>query len=97
MYFLLAGVVDKFRYLKFGLSLVLVFVGAKMMLIDVFKVPTAVSLAVIATVIGGSIALSLLRPPNDGIPNPPLGQDAPEPETDAKPDTDAKATPAGVA
>ncbi|HEY0019843.1 MAG TPA: TerC family protein [Longimicrobium sp.] len=63
MYFLLAGVVHKFVYLKFGLSLVLVFVGAKMMLIDVFKVPTAVSLAVIATVIGGSIALSLLRPP----------------------------------
>ena len=66
MYFLLAGVVHKFVYLKFGLSLVLVFVGAKMMLIDVFKVPTAVSLAVIATVIGGSIALSLLRPPRTG-------------------------------
>ena len=63
MYFLLAGVVHRFVYLKYGLSLVLVFVGAKMMLIDVFKVPTAVSLAVIATVIGGSIALSLLRPP----------------------------------
>jgi tellurite resistance protein TerC len=63
MYFLLAGVVHKFVYLKFGLSLVLVFVGAKMMLIDVFKVPTVVSLAVIATLIGGSIALSLLRPP----------------------------------
>jgi tellurite resistance protein TerC len=63
MYFLLAGVVHKFVYLKFGLSLVLVFVGAKMMLIDVFKVPTAVSLLVIASVIGGSIALSLLRPP----------------------------------
>jgi tellurite resistance protein TerC len=83
MYFLLAGVVHKFVYLKFGLSLVLVFVGAKMMLIDVFKVPTAVSLAVIASVIGGSIALSLLRPPRDGVPSPPLGQDAPEPEADA--------------
>ncbi len=63
MYFLLAGVVHKFVYLKFGLSLVLVFVGAKMMLVDVIKVPTMVSLAVIATVIGGSIALSLLYPP----------------------------------
>ena len=63
MYFLLAGVVHRFVYLKFGLALVLVFVGAKMMLIDVFKVPTVVSLAVIATVIGGSIAFSLLRPP----------------------------------
>ena len=80
MYFLLAGVVHKFVYLKYGLSLVLVFVGAKMMLIDVFKVPTAVSLAVIATVIGGSIALSLLRPPKDGVPPPPLGEPAPDPE-----------------
>ncbi|HEX6368713.1 MAG TPA: TerC family protein [Longimicrobium sp.] len=77
MYFLLAGVVHKFVYLKFGLSLVLVFVGAKMMLIDVFKVPTAVSLAVIATVIGGSIALSLLRPPKHGVAPPPLAE--PEP------------------
>jgi tellurite resistance protein TerC len=78
MYFLLAGIVHKFVYLKFGLSLVLVFVGAKMMLIDVFKVPTVVSLAVIATVIGGSIALSLLRPPRDGVAPPPLGEPAPD-------------------
>jgi tellurite resistance protein TerC len=58
MYFLLAGVMHKFVYLKYGLSGVLVFVGAKMMLIDVFKIPTAVSLGVIATLIGGSIAAS---------------------------------------
>jgi tellurite resistance protein TerC len=81
MYFLLAGVVHKFVYLKFGLSLVLVFVGAKMMLIDVFKVPTTVSLAVIATVIGGSIALSLLRPPRTEVPPaaPPVPEREPEP------------------
>ena len=78
MYFLLAGVVHKFVYLKYGLSLVLVFVGAKMMLIDVIKVPTTVSLAVIASVIGGSIALSLLRPPRGGIAGPPLGEPAPD-------------------
>ena len=83
MYFLLAGVVHKFVYLKFGLSLVLVFVGAKMMLIDVFKVPTAVSLAVIATVIGGSIALSLLRPPKHGAAAPPLAE--PEPKVEPVP------------
>jgi tellurite resistance protein TerC len=59
MYFLLAGVVHKFVYLKYGLSMVLVFVGGKMMLLDVVKVPTAVSLGVIATLIGGSIAASL--------------------------------------
>jgi tellurite resistance protein TerC len=82
MYFLLAGVVHKFVYLKFGLSLVLVFVGAKMMLIDVFKVPTTVSLAVIATVIGGSIALSLLRPPKHGVA--PLASAEPEPHPEPK-------------
>jgi tellurite resistance protein TerC len=63
MYFLLAGVVHRFVYLKTGLAAVLVFVGAKMMLADVVKVPVIASLAVIATLIGGSIALSLLRPP----------------------------------
>lgn len=63
MYFLLAGVVHRFVYLKTGLAAVLVFVGAKMMLADVVKVPVLASLAVIAALIGGSIALSLLRPP----------------------------------
>jgi tellurite resistance protein TerC len=63
MYFLLAGVVHRFVYLKYGLAAVLVFVGAKMMLVDVYKIPVGVSLSVVATVIGASIALSLLRPP----------------------------------
>ena len=58
MYFLLAGVMHKFVLLKYGLSGVLVFVGVKMMLIDLYKIPTAVSLGVIATLIGGSIAAS---------------------------------------
>lgn len=63
MYFLLAGVVHRFVYLKVGLALVLVFVGAKMLLTGVVKLPVLVSLAVIALLIGGSVALSLLRPP----------------------------------
>ena len=63
MYFLLAGVVHRFVYLKTGLALVLVFVGAKMMLADVYHMPILLSLGVIATLIGGSVALSLLRPP----------------------------------
>ena len=61
MYFLLAGVVHRFVYLKYGLAAVLVFVGAKMMLVDVYKVPVLLSLAVIAVLIGGAIALSLRR------------------------------------
>jgi tellurite resistance protein TerC len=60
MYFLLAGVVEKFRFLRFGLAGVLIFVGAKMALVDVYKVPIAVSLGVIALLLGGSIAVSLV-------------------------------------
>ena len=57
----LAGVVEKFYYLKLGLSVVLAFVGVKMLLTDVAKIPIALSLAVIATVIAVAIVASLLR------------------------------------
>jgi tellurite resistance protein TerC len=59
LYFLLAGVVTRFRYLTVGLSLVLVFVGAKMVLADVYKVPVPVSLGVIAAILGGAVIASL--------------------------------------
>ena len=59
LYFLLAGVMDRFVYLKIGLSGVLVFVGLKMALIDVLKIPSMVSLLVIATILGTSIGASL--------------------------------------
>jgi len=65
MYFMLGGVVHKFRYLKYGLGLVLVFVGLKMVwLNNAFggKFPIAWSLGIITVLIGGSIALSLLLP-----------------------------------
>ncbi|HEX8244572.1 MAG TPA: TerC family protein [Longimicrobium sp.] len=63
LYFMLAEVIDKFHYLKAGLSIVLVFIGAKM-LATIFHVhvDTAVSLAIVATVLIGSVVLSLLRP-----------------------------------
>jgi tellurite resistance protein TerC len=61
LFFLLAGMVEKFHYLKVGLSAVLVFVGLKMALVDVVKVPPAASLALIALLLGGSIAASLGR------------------------------------
>jgi len=63
MYFLLAGIIHRFVYLKVGLSFVLVFVGAKMLLVDVVKVPIAASLGVIAGILAVSIVTSLLRPP----------------------------------
>jgi tellurite resistance protein TerC len=60
LYFLLAGVVDKFRYLKLGLSFVLVFVGLKMLLVDYYKVPVGLSLGIIAGILGGSVIASLI-------------------------------------
>ncbi|MDQ2692131.1 MAG: TerC family protein [Chloroflexota bacterium] len=61
LYFLLAGVVDKFHYLKLGLSAVLVFVGVKMVLTDIYKIPIGLSLGVIATILTISIVASVRR------------------------------------
>lgn len=61
MYFLLQGMADRFSLLSYGLALVLVFVGTKMLLLDVYKIPVYVSLPVVALLIGGSIWLSFRR------------------------------------
>jgi len=61
MYFLLADMADRFSLLKYGLAVVLVFVGAKMMLIDVFKIPVLASLGIVAAIIATSIVLSLRK------------------------------------
>jgi tellurite resistance protein TerC len=61
LYFLLAGVMHKFEYLKLGLAAVLVFVGTKMALVDVYKIPSAVSLAVVGGLLAIAIAASLLK------------------------------------
>lgn len=66
LYFLLAGVMGRFRYLKIGLSGVLVFIGTKMLLADYYHVPTSVSLLVIVTIIGLSIIASLAIKPRRG-------------------------------
>jgi tellurite resistance protein TerC len=61
MYFLLADMADRFSLLKYGLALVLMFIGAKMMLLDVFKIPVMVSLGIVAAIIATSVVLSLRR------------------------------------
>ena len=66
LYFLLAGVIDKFRYLKVGLALVLVFVGTKMVVADAYKIPVSVSLGIIGILLGLSVAASLLVPGGAG-------------------------------
>jgi tellurite resistance protein TerC len=62
LYFLLADVIDRFHYLKVGLAVVLVFVGLKMLAVDLYEVPIGLSLGVIALVLGGSTAASWLWP-----------------------------------
>jgi tellurite resistance protein TerC len=61
LYFLLAGVVDKFYYLKLGLSVVLVFVGIKMVMVDIYKIPVGLSLGVIAGILAVAVIASLWR------------------------------------
>ncbi|HZN95669.1 MAG TPA: TerC family protein [Myxococcales bacterium] len=63
LYFALAGMMGKFTYLKVGLSLVLAFVGTKMLIAGVYKVPILLSLGVIAALLAGSVAASLVWPP----------------------------------
>ncbi|MDM8008290.1 MAG: TerC family protein [Phycisphaerae bacterium] len=62
LYFALAGVMQLFRYLNYGLALILVFVGVKMSLVDLYKMPVAVSLGVVAAILAISVLVSLLRP-----------------------------------
>ncbi len=61
MYFLVADMADRFSLLKYGLAIVLMFIGVKMLLIDLFKIPVAVSLGVVAAIIATSIILSLKK------------------------------------
>jgi tellurite resistance protein TerC len=63
LYFLLSGMMDRFHYLGTGLALILIFVGAKMVAAPFLKIPSLVSLGVIALVLAGSVVVSLLRPP----------------------------------
>jgi tellurite resistance protein TerC len=63
MYFLLADAADRFSLLKYGLAVVLIFIGVKMLLIEVYKVPVGFSLAVVAVILGASVGLSLRRAP----------------------------------
>ncbi|MEK7249229.1 MAG: TerC family protein [Bacteroidota bacterium] len=61
LYFLLAGVMNSFYYLKHGLSIVLIFVGLKMLAEELIHIPIGVSLGVIAVVLSVTVAMSLVR------------------------------------
>ena len=70
LYFLLAGMMDRFAYLTHGLAIVLVWVGAKMLLTDLWKIPTWLSLLVIVLVLAGAIGLSFLRTRGETLDGP---------------------------
>ena len=61
LYFLIAGMVRQFHYLRFGLAAILAFVGLKMLGGDIIEIPILFSLAVIALILAVAVAASLLR------------------------------------
>jgi tellurite resistance protein TerC len=67
MYFALAGIMDMFHYLHYGLSLVLVFIGLKMMGAHYIHIPIEWALAIVLSVLGTSILASLLNPQNKPV------------------------------
>ncbi len=67
MYFMLAGVADRFSLLNYGLAIVLVFIGTKMLLLDVFKIPALVSLAVIVSVLAVTMWLSFHKAKKEDV------------------------------
>lgn len=73
LYFLLADVAGRFHFLKLGLAGVLGFVGFKMLLADVIKIPVGISLGCIALLLGGAVAASWMFPRENGGPQSRLG------------------------
>lgn len=71
IFFALAGVMQRFHYLHYGLSAILIFLGFKMLTSAIYKMPTEISLVVVASILSLSVIASLLRPKKpEGIPTP---------------------------
>src|SRR3989338_10610315 len=62
LYFALAGIMQLFHYLHYGLSAILIFVGAKMLLADIYEIPVGIALGVVASVLLLSVIASVIRP-----------------------------------
>jgi tellurite resistance protein TerC len=67
LYFLLAGMAEKFHLLAYGLASVLIFIGAKMLIVDFYKIPVVVSLGVVAATLAVSMLLSLVIKPKPAL------------------------------
>jgi tellurite resistance protein TerC len=64
LYFVLSGMMTRFHHLGTGLSLILIFIGVKMVIVKLVHISSLVSLAVIVVLLAGAVVLSLLRPPD---------------------------------
>lgn len=60
MYFLLADMAERFHLLKYGLAGILIFIGVKMLLLDIYKIPTGIALGVVGLILAGSVVASLM-------------------------------------
>jgi tellurite resistance protein TerC len=74
LYFLMADVADRFHLLKYGLAMVLTFIGAKMLITPWYHVPVAASLAIVAVLIGASVIASLIATRGSSDRTPPTGE-----------------------
>jgi len=63
IFFALAGIIQLFHYLQYGLSIILIFVGTKMVLSNVYKIPVGIALGVVAGILAVSVLISVLWPP----------------------------------
>jgi tellurite resistance protein TerC len=88
LYFVLAGVIGKFHLLRYGLSLVLAFVGVKMLLSELYKIPIGIALGTVALILLGSVVLSLLIPPRAASEPAQGAEGAPPTPTSATPPHD---------
>ncbi len=76
LYFLLADMKERFHLLTYGLAMVLIFVGTKMMIVEWFKIPAFVSLGIVVSILVTSIVISMMSPPKVMAPAPEKGPDS---------------------
>lgn len=95
LYFLLAGMLERFHLLNVGLGLVLMFVGVKMIVAEYYHIPTVISLSVVALLIGGAVLASLiLRPHGKDEAEGAGGEDGAAPAGEQSPEQLSTADPA---
>ena len=88
LFFALAGIIRLFHYLPYGLSLILVFVGIKMLLVDIYKIPISMALGTVAAVLVISVVTSIIFPPKTEGTTSAVNQPGSAPNPDPHPAKD---------